>query len=90
MKPGLVLFDQLVLKQQRLTFIFGSDVLHPLHQGDKIRLRMAKMRAHPRAKVIGLADIDHLSARIFHQVRAGAGWQMIQIHMMSGRIHLLL
>jgi hypothetical protein len=63
----LVALDEVRLEDQRLDLVLRDDVLEPLGvAGDQPRLRprvAPEVRAHPRAQVDRLADVDHGAPR---------------------------
>jgi len=82
--------DQLRFQQQRLGLGIGGDDLHaagladhplqpPGQPGDVGVIR------HPRLQAAGLADIEHLAARIEHAVDAGDGLE--HFHHIADRRH---
>src|SRR5579875_1349276 len=80
-----VLFDQVVLENQRF-FFAGSDqsveVVHARHQEADLKAgvaALAEIGAHPRAQRFGLAHVQHLARPIAQQIHPGVGRHLFQL-----------
>ena len=72
----LVLFDERRFEDQCFDFVVSNDEfeigdLTDERIGFAVKRPRAKVRTHAAAQVLRLADIDHLSRRIFVQIDAG-------------------
>src|ERR1041384_6551982 len=87
---GLVLLDQVVFEDQRL-FVRGGnqrlEILDALHQELHLRslVRAVEISAYTRAQILRLADINHLTRLVSHQVDAGTGRQVCEFF--RNRLH---
>ena len=90
----LALLDQVVLERQGFALV-GHHNVFEVHGFAHQRAGLAivdlvgfeKVRAHTRAQVLRLADVDHLAFRVLVQVTAGRGRQranfLSQVHKLA-------
>ena len=76
----LALLDQVVFKRQRFAFVIDRDVVDVdrlAHQRAGLAIvdlvSLEEIRAHARAQVLGLADVDDLAFGILVEIAAGRG-----------------
>jgi hypothetical protein len=90
---SLALLDQVVFERQRLALVVHRDVFHIdglAHQRSGLRVGLAglqKIRPHPRAQILRLADVDHLAFGVLVEV---AAWQGGDSADFLKQIHLVL
>jgi len=77
--PGFEALDEVVFQEERFNLCIGDDDFHIVHLGDHdleapvvIPARM-EIRVHPRAKVLGLAHIQHFPVHILVLVHTRFG-----------------
>ena len=91
----LLLLDEVVLERERFLLVVDHDVVEIDGLAQQraglgvLRRAFEKIRAHPRAQVLGLADIDDLALGVLVEIHAWRGRQsanfLMQVHAAEGR-----
>ena len=74
---GLDVLDQPRFHQQRVDFAFAFDVinvaisLNPSRRPLVLGCGLQEIAAGPAAQILGLADVDHATGSVLHQIDAG-------------------